>query len=209
MKRRMITALILAAALSAAGCGSNESASKGTEASAVKVTSSVEQKSDNETDTTGADKVSDDTVKEYEDQKIVFMMWIASYDEPYSKGYFIDGKGMKHTYERPGISPMYPVDDEYAYLIEHYDEFESAECFDDDTLKQCEECLNKVNADAEIKTEGKAIADAPEKSLYGVRMNDGQAEFVFLGSEPGISKRLDDASADKIFELFGDDWYLQ
>lgn len=32
---------------------------------------------------------------------------------------------MKHVYERPDIKPMYPVDDEYAYLIEHYDEFES------------------------------------------------------------------------------------
>ena len=208
MKKRIITAIILITALTT-GCGSTESASQDSDNSASKVTSSVEQKTENETYTTDANEISDDTIQEYEDQKIIFMMWIASYDEPYSKGYFIDGKGMKHTYERPDTKPMYQVEDEYAYLIEHYDEFDSAEYFDDDTLKQCVEYLNKVNADAEIKTEDKAIADAPEKSLYGVRMNNGQAEFVFLGSEPGISKRLDDGSADKIFELFGDDWYLQ
>ena len=209
MKKRIITAIILITALVTTGCGSTESASQDSDNSASKVTSSVEQKTENETYTTDANEISDDTIQEYEDQKIIFMMWIASYDEPYSKGYFIDGKGMKHTYERQDTKPMYQVEDEYAYLIEHYDEFDSAEYFDDDTLKQCVEYLNKVNADAEIKTEDKAIADAPEKSLYGVRMNNGQAEFVFLGSEPGISKRLDDGSADKIFELFGDDWYLQ
>lgn len=143
------------------------------------------------------------------DQKIVFMMWIASYDEPYSSGYFIDGKGMKHIYKRSDVKPMYSVDVEYAYLLEHYDEFETTAYFDDATLKKCTECLYQVNANAEVRTEGKAIADAPEKKLYGVRMIDGHEEFVFLGSEPGIVKRLDDAASDQIFELFGDKWYLQ
>ncbi len=209
MKNRIITAFILSAALMTTGCGSTESTPQEPEKSKAKITSSVEQKAEYETDTTDEDDNSDDNTQEYAKQKIVFLMWIASYDEPYSKGYFIDGKGMKHIYERPDTKPMYSVEDEYAYLIEHYDEFDTAEYFDNDTLKQCMECLFKVNADAKIRTDGTAIADAPEKSLYGIRMNDDQAEFIFLGSEPGISKRLDDASADKIFELFGDKWYLQ
>lgn len=209
MKKGIITAIILTAALVTTGCGDIKSTSQDHEVSTLNTSSSFEQKTANETATADEDEIADDIIQEYENQKIVFMMWIASYDEPYSKGYFIDGKGMKHIYERPDTKPMYSVEDEYAYLIEHYDEFDTAEYFDNDTLKQCMECLFKVNADAKIRTDGTAIADAPEKSLYGIRMNDDQAEFIFLGSEPGISKRLDDASADKIFELFGDKWYLQ
>lgn len=72
--------------------------------------------------------------------QIVFMMWIASYDEPYSNGYFIDGKGTKHIYKCSGVMPMYPVEDEYTYLLEHYDEFETMAYFDDETLKKCAEC---------------------------------------------------------------------
>ena len=221
MKKRVLTGIIAAASLMMAGCGDQEQLTSGSEAAPTEATAADEETTAAETDTAvSADTTSspettvptdttNDTDQVWSDQKIVFMMWIASFDEPYSKGYFIDGKGMKHVYERPDTKPMYPVEDEYAYLIEHYDEFESMEYFDDETLKQCAECLYQVNADAEVITEGTAIADAPEKSLYGVRMKDGREEFVFLGSEPGISKRLDDPSADEIFELFGDKWYLQ
>lgn len=101
-------------------------------------------------------------------QKIVFIMSVSSYDEPYSTGYFIDEK----------------------------------------TLRKCVKYLYHVNTDSAIRTEGEAIMDAPIKQLYGIRLVDDQEEFVWLGSEPGISERLDDSSSDLVFKEFGDKWYL-
>lgn len=33
-------------------------------------------------------------------QKIVYIMSVSSYDEPYTEGYFIDGNGKKHIYAK-------------------------------------------------------------------------------------------------------------
>lgn len=214
-KKRILTGIMATTAVIMSGCGNQEQLMSSSDIASMGVIAYDEQNVTDEidittaTDTTTSTDTSNDNYQVWSDQKIVFMMWIASYDEPYSNGYFIDGKGTKHIYKRSGVMPMYPVEDEYAYLLEHYDEFETMAYFDDDTLKKCAECLYQVNANAEIRTEGKAIADAPEKKLYGVRMIDGNEEFVFLGSEPGIVKRLDDAASDQIFALFGDKWYLQ
>lgn len=202
MIKRLLIGIMAIIAFMMSGCGNQNQLTQSSDIAVTEVSASDER---SVTDETG---ISCDIDQVLSNQKIVFMMWIASYDEPYSNGYFIDGKGKKHIYERSGIKPMYPVEDEYAYLLEHYDEFEIMAYFDDETLKKCTECLYQVNANAEIKIEGKAIADAPEKKLYGVRMIDGHEEFVFLGSEPGIVKRLDDAASDQIFALFGDKWYL-
>ena len=140
-------------------------------------------------------------------QKIVFVMSVSSYEEPYAEGYFIDTTGKKHIYGLYEQQPFETIEKEYAYLLEHYDEFETVDFFDETTLKKCTESLYHVNADSELRTEGTAIMDFPLKQLYGIRVTDGQEEFVFLGSETGISERLDDPAADKIFEEFGDKWY--
>lgn len=152
--------------------------------------------------------ISSDFDKELQEQKIVFIMWVVSFDEPYSKGYFVDGKGAKHIFENYGERPFNSVEDEYAYLLEHYDEFETAEFFDNATLKQCAECLYKVNANAEMIADGQEIMDAPEVMLYGVKIVEEREEFVLLGSESGATKRLDDISSNEIFALFGDKWSL-
>ncbi len=141
-------------------------------------------------------------------QKILFIMSVSSYDEPYSTGYFIDGKGKKHIYGPYLQHPFESIEKEYAFFLEHYDEFETIDFFDDKTLRKCIKYLYHVNSDSDIITEGEAIMDAPLKQLYGIRLNDDQEEFVWLGSEPGISKRLDDPSSDLIFKKFGEKWYL-
>ena len=50
--------------------------------------------------------------------------------------------------------------------------------------------------------------DAPINQLYGIRLKDDQEEFVWLGLDSGILKKLDDSSTDLIFEKFGDKWYM-
>ncbi len=141
------------------------------------------------------------------DQKIVFIMSISSYGEPYTEGYFIDGNGKKHIY---GLYDQYPfesIEKEYAYLLEHYDEFETVDFFDDKTLRECTELLYYVNPDSEIKEEGGVIFDYPSKVLYGIKQIDGHEEIVELESFTGILIRLEDPSADQIYEIFGDVWY--
>ena len=140
-------------------------------------------------------------------QKIVYIMSVSSYDEPYAAGYFIDEKGKKHIYRLYDQGPFESIEKEYAYLLEHYDEFEVIDFFDYTTLRKCTEYLYNVNSDSMIRTEGEIIMDYPIKQLYGIRLKDERAEFVWLGSETGISKRLDDPATDKIFEEFGDKWY--
>ena len=41
-----------------------------------------------------------------EKQKIVFIMPVSSYSEPYVEGYFIDTKGKKHIYGLYGQAPF-------------------------------------------------------------------------------------------------------
>ena len=63
-------------------------------------------------------------------QKIVYIMSVSSYDEPYAAGYFIDEKGKKHIYRLYDQGPFESIEKEYAYLLEHYDEFEVIDFFD-------------------------------------------------------------------------------
>lgn len=114
-----------------------------------------------------------------EKQKKVFIMSVSSYSEPYVEGYFIDTKGKKHIYGLYGQAPFESIEKEYAYLLEHYDEFEMVEFW-----------------------------DYPLKQLYGIRVKDDNEEFVFLESETGITERLDDPSAVQIYEEFGEEWYV-
>ena len=114
-----------------------------------------------------------------EKQKIVFIMSVSSYSEPYVEGYFIDTKGKKHIYGLYGQTPFESIEKEYAYLLEHYDEFEMVE-----------------------------FGDYPLKQLYGIRVIDDNEEFVSHESETGITERLDDPSAAQIYEEFGEEWYV-
>ena len=163
-----------------------------------------------ETSVVGTDKsdVEYDIDTILENQKIVFIMSISSYSEPYAEGYFIDSTGKKHIYRLHDQHPFDSIETEYTYLLEHYDEFEIVDFFDDATLRMCTEYLYHVNIDSEVKSEGTAIMDFPLKQLYGIKVLDEQEEFVWLGSETGISSKLEDQSADQIFAEFGDAWYL-
>ena len=143
-----------------------------------------------------------------EKQKIVFIMPVSSYSEPYVEGYFIDTKGKKHIYGLYEQAPFESIEKEYTYLLEHYDEFETVDFWDDTTLKNCTEYLYHVNIGSERKTEGTTIMDYPLKQLYGIRVIDDNEEFVFLESETGITERLGDSSAAQIYEEFGEEWYV-
>lgn len=139
-------------------------------------------------------------------QKIVFIMSVSSYEEPYAEGYFIDGTGKKHVY---GLydRPFESIEKEYAFLLDHYDEFETMDFFEDKTLRECTEALFYVNPNSEIRKEGEIIFDCPTYILYGIKQTDGHEEIVELETYSGILKRLDDSYADLIYELFGDTWY--
>lgn len=45
-----------------------------------------------------------------EKQKIVFIMPVSSYSEPYVEGYFIDTKGKKHIYGLYGQAPFESIE---------------------------------------------------------------------------------------------------
>lgn len=141
-------------------------------------------------------------------QKIVFIMSVSSFENPYAAGYFVDEQGKKHIYELYERYPFKSIEEEYEYLLEHYDEFETVDFWDDATLRRCTKYLYHVNSNSEVRTDGMAIKDYPIRQLYGIRLVDGGEEFVWLGSETGISKSLADPSSDKIFEKFGDAWYV-
>lgn len=188
MRKKLFMRVIVMFILIVSGCGASEN--NGTIETSVVVT----------------DKADADSI--LENQKIVFIMSISSYSEPYAEGYFIDARGKKHIYRLHEQPPFDSIEAEYAYLLEHYDEFEIVDFFDDSTLRTCTEYLYCVNIDSEVKSEGTAIMDFPLKQLYGIRVLDKQEEFVWLGSETGISSKLGDSSADQIFEEFGDTWYL-
>ncbi len=193
MKMKLFTVIMLVVLFSVSGCGKTDEKNYGAE---------IDVKESNKS------SVEYDVDNLLREQKIVFIMSVSSYSEPYVEGYFIDTKGKKHIYGLYEHSPFESIEKEYAYLLEHYDEFESVDFFDDTTLRNCTEYLYHVNIDSELKTEGTAIMDFPLKQLYGIRVIDGHEEFVFLGSETGITESLDDPSAVHIFEEFGDTWYL-
>ena len=52
-----------------------------------------------------------------EKQKIVFIMPVSSYSEPYVEGYFIDTKGKKHIYGLYGQAPFESIEKEYLYHV--------------------------------------------------------------------------------------------
>lgn len=143
------------------------------------------------------------------EQKIVYIMSVSSYDEPYTEGYFIDGNGKKHIYGLYNQRPFESIEKEYAYLLEHYDEFETVDFFDDKMLRECTESLYCINPNSETRKEGNVIFDCPYYILYGIKQIDGDEEIVWLESYSGILERLDDSSADQIYEIFGDKWYLR
>lgn len=143
------------------------------------------------------------------EQKIVYIMSVSSYDEPYTEGYFIDGNGKKHIYGLYNQRPFESIEKEYAYLLEHYDEFETMDFFDDKMLRECTESLYRVNPNSETRKEGQVIFDCPYYILYGIKQIDGHEEIVQLEGYSGILERLDDSFADQIYEIFGDKWYLR
>lgn len=151
-------------------------------------------------------------------QKIIFIVSVCDYDEQYiyndRYGYFIDQTGRKHIFDVHELynhTSFVPIEQKYAYLLEHYEEFEAKDFLDDSKLRECIDYLYHVNPDAEIRTEGEVVvseAAEREPTLYGVRMVNNHEEFVWLGTNVGsyFSQRLDDPSADFIFEEFGSQW---
>ena len=188
MRKILFTVVSVIVILSFSGCGTSEK-NVGTETSVIV------------TDKADVDRI-------LENQKIVFIMSISSYSEPYAEGYFIDQEGKKHIYRLHEQRPFDSIEAEYAYLLEHYDEFEVVDFFDDETLRRCTENLYHVDINSNIKEEGMAIKGFPIIQLYGIRLINNQEEFVWLGSDTGISRSLEDKSAEQIFEDFGDAWYL-
>lgn len=140
------------------------------------------------------------------DQKIVFIMSDTSFEERFTSGYFIDGNGKKHIYKLYDRGPFELIEQTYEYLVDHYDEFETVEFLDSNSLIKCTEALYCVNPESEIIQKGKVIIDCPVVQLYGVKMNNGKEEFVFLKSYTGISEQLADPYAEIIYKEFGDDW---
>lgn len=151
-------------------------------------------------------------------QKIIFIVSVYDHDEGYiynaRYGYFIDQTGRKHIFD---VHELYnqtssvSIEQKYAYLLEHYAEFEAKDFLDDSKLRNCIDYLYHVNPNAEIRSEGEVVAsEAPERepTLYGVRMVNDHEEFVWLGHNVGsyYSERLDDPSADLIFQEFGSQW---
>ena len=190
MKKKLFIVIIVVVLFSVSGCENNNHGEK------------------NDVNESNKSSVEYDVDNLLEKQKIVFIMSVSSYAEPYVEGYFIDTKGKKHIYGLYEQAPFESIEKEYAYLLEHYDEFEMVDFWDDTTLKNCTEYLYHVNIDSERKTEGTTIMDYPLKQLYGIRVIDDNEEFVFLESETGITERLDDPSAAQIYEEFGEEWYV-
>lgn len=153
-----------------------------------------------------------------DNQKIIFIVSVYDCDEKYiysnRYGYFIDQTGRKHIFD---VHELYnqtssvSIEQKYTYLLEHYEEFEVKDFLDDSKLRKCIDYLYHVNSDAEIRSEGEiVVSEDPDRepTLYGVRMVNNHEEFVWLGKNVGsyYSERLDDPSADLIFEEFGSQW---
>lgn len=163
MKKKLFIVIIVVVLFSVSGCENNNHGEK------------------NDVNEPNKSSVEYDVDNLLEKQKIVFIMSVSSYSEPYVEGYFIDTKGKKHIYGLYEQAPFESIEKEYLY---------------------------HVNIDSDRKTEGSAIMDYPLKQLYGIRMTDDNEEFVFLESETGITERLDDPSAVQIYEEFGEEWYV-
>lgn len=197
-KKILMTCVVIGLAL-CSGCAERDSMAKTEDAS-----KNAEQIS-LESNQTGVQANVDQILK---NQKIVFIMSVSSYDEPYAEGYFIDADGKKHCYEMHDRGPFKTIDEEYAYLLEHYDEFEATEGFGNDLFKDCVGNLCLVNSEAPREKEGTVIMDYPYKALYGIRQNDGKDEIVFLESTTGVNEKLKDSHAEKLYEAFGEAWYV-
>ena len=163
MKKKLFIVIIVVVLFSVSGCENNNHGEK------------------NDVNEPNKSSVEYDVDNLLEKQKIVFIMSVSSYSEPYVEGYFIDKKGKKHIYGLYEQAPFELIEKEYLY---------------------------HVNIDSERKTEGTTIMDYPLKQLYGIRVIDDNEEFVFLESETGITERLDDLSAVQIYEEFGEEWYV-
>ncbi len=153
-----------------------------------------------------SEDISDSVNQIIDNQRIVFIMSVSSYDEPYMEGYFIDTEGKKHCYRFMDRRPFDLIDQEYEFLIEHYEEFETSEFFSEDELRESIECLCLVNSEANRIKKGDIIFDYPYHALYGIRQKDGKEERVWLRSFTGIDESLDDPYANSLYEMFGDSW---
>ena len=195
MKKRILTTCIMVGLVLCSGC-----AKRGTEG-APKIMEQSTSKSDQTAAQTDVDQI-------LKNQKIIFIMSVSSYEDPYAAGYFIDASGKKHRYELYDRGPFRSIEEEYVFLLERYDEFEPAEGFEDQLFQDCVGNLCLVNPEAPREKEGTVIMDYPYKALYGIRQKDGREEIVFLESDTGIRESLKDPHAEKLYEAFGESWYL-
>ena len=198
MKQILFALVMIVAILNSVGCGKSDKGDTGS----------------NETvdfDTVVPEELSQPSV-EYnideilENQKIIFLVVSNNFENQSFKGYFIDGSGEKHLFVLQRDDWYQPVEGDFAYLLEHYDEFEGTDFVDEDTLRRWIDYLYRVDENSIIKAEGEDVVDLAEVTLYGIRTIDGKEEFVWLGSYSGVSRRLDDENVDKLFEELGEDW---
>ena len=198
MKQRLLAIIMLMVIMSYTGCGKTNQNDSGEDATSDFDIVDIEK---------SPQILIDYNINEIlENQKIIFLVVEEIFAEGYFDGYFIDGGGKKHLFVLQREDRYQPVEDDFAYLSEHYDEFEGTDFVDKNTLSRWIDYLYHVNEKSTIKEQGEDIADMEVVTLYGIRMIDGKEEFVWLGSYSGVSKRLDDEIADKLFEELGEDW---
>ncbi len=198
MKKRILIMCIMIGLALCSGCAERESGVK------TEDTPGIEKQLSTESNQEEVQANVDQILK---NQKIIFIMSVSSFDEPYAAGYFIDADGKKHRYEMYDRRPFNSIDEEYAFLLEHYDEFEAEEGFEKNLFKDCVWTLCLVNSEAPRKKEGIVIMDYPYEALYGIRQKDGREEIVFLESTTGVHETLNDSYAEKLYEAFGETWY--
>ena len=144
-----------------------------------------------------------------ENQEFLFMMSYRSYSERYIAGYAIGRDGKKYSYALENSWPFESPEEEFSYITGHFDELETVELWDEETVRACTEALYSVDAGAKIKKGGRIAEDAPFAGFCGIRVKDGKREFISLMSnDSGLTEKLKDPSADFIMEQTGDRWSL-
>ena len=103
MKKKLFIVIMVVVLFSVSGCDNNNHGEK------------------NDVNESNKSSVEYDVDNLLEKQKIVFIMSVSSYAEPYVEGYFIDTKGKKHIYGLYEQAPFESIEKEYTYLLEHYD----------------------------------------------------------------------------------------
>ena len=139
-------------------------------------------------------------------QMVLFLTYL-DWESFFFRGYFIDSEGKKHYCDLSELEDLeFDTKATYEYLYEHFNDYPGENFLSKYEVQKCIDYIDKVDVNAKVIESEFIACGMPGVILDGVRMRNGEPEFVRIRENGAANLISEDKYTKKIIDMLGDDW---